>query len=444
METSQNIRNSSFASRPLHHDTATRVPPARTCIYLPKYPRVPDMSAVSATAFTALRVRVAASRLARSRVSGQGLGTTKSLLSSPAVRTHATLASTTAASMNVFSHPRLLSQLSRLAQSARVPVPRAAPSDDTGDASSGSTETSSDQTTDTTTDTIPVSFSADEEAFGQASGEGNCEDYDVVTDKVDLNKVNNIVADAAQATGQPGWFSKPEISKNPNEKDPSAYVGGDVGYSKFYPPEARGYKYKRRVMVAVDGSVESEAAVRWAIQHICRSGDLLHIVHCAISIDPRLATFYGPLGDQISISGDGNPYSKKKYQIANDAFVAYPDEIHKRPMYDDSWAPQHLKQIRVGWAISNTGSTPVPFETHSIASDPRLPSLPVPFLVSLTISITTTNTCRTTSSNRRNCRRSISRQRCCARKPCWTTCTRRFRKTTVRLFCYRCRVGTIS
>ena len=320
-----------------------------------------------------------------------------------------------------------------------MPVPRAAPSDDAGDKSSGTTETSSDRTNE-----IPVSFSADEEAFGQASGEGNCEDYDVVTDKVDLNKVNNIVADAAQATGQPGWFSKPEISKNPNEKDPSAYVGGDVGYSKFYPPEARGYKYKRRVMVAVDGSVESEAAVRWAIQHICRSGDLLHIVHCAISIDPRLATFYGPLGDQISISGDGNPYSKKKYQIANDAFVAYPDEIHKRPMYDDSWAPQHLKQIRVGWAISNTGSTPVPFETHSIASDPRLPSLPVPFLVSLTISITTTNTCRTTSSNRRNCRRSISRQRCCARKPCWTTCTRRFRKTTVRLFCYRCRVGTIS
>ena len=404
------------------------------------------MSAVSATAFTALRVRIAASRLARSRVSGQGLGTTKSLLSSPAVRTHATLASPTSASMNVFPHPRLLSQLSRLAQSARVPVPRAAPSDDAGDKSSGTTETSSDRTNE-----IPVSFSADEEAFGQASGEGNCEDYDVVTDKVDLNKANNIVADAKQATGQPGWFSKPEISKNTNEKDPSAYIGGDVGYSKFYPPEARYYAYKRRVMVAVDGSVESEQAVRWAIQHICRSGDLLHIVHCAISIDPRLATFYGPLGDQISISGDANPYSKKHpwYQIDGTKFVAYPDEIHKRPMYDDSWAPvppEHLKQIRVGcWAISNKGSTLVPFETQSIASDPRLPSLLFcSSLVSLTIFITTTNTCRTTPSPRRNCRRSISPPRCCARRPCWMTCTSRFNTTTVRLFWSRRRVATIS
>ena len=32
-------------------------------------------------------------------------------------------------------------------------------------------------------------------------------------------------------------------------------------------------------MVAVDGSKESEHAVEWTIGHLCRSGDLLHIVH---------------------------------------------------------------------------------------------------------------------------------------------------------------------
>ena len=50
-------------------------------------------------------------------------------------------------------------------------------------------------------------------------------------------------------------------------------------FPSFYPPDARNYQYKRHLMVAVDGSKESEHAVEWTIGHLCRSGDLLHIVH---------------------------------------------------------------------------------------------------------------------------------------------------------------------
>ena len=50
-------------------------------------------------------------------------------------------------------------------------------------------------------------------------------------------------------------------------------------FPPFYPPDARNYQYKRHLMVAVDGSKESEHAVEWTIGHLCRSGDLLHIVH---------------------------------------------------------------------------------------------------------------------------------------------------------------------
>ena len=64
-------------------------------------------------------------------------------------------------------------------------------------------------------------------------------------------------------------------------------------YPAFYPPDARNYQYKRHLMVAVDGSKESEHAVEWTIGHLCRSGDLLHIVHVetAGDMDPRLNTY---------------------------------------------------------------------------------------------------------------------------------------------------------
>ena len=81
-----------------------------------------------------------------------------------------------------------------------------------------------------------------------------------------------------------------------------AYFRGQAGYSKFYPPEARNYKYERHLMVAVDGSKEAEQACEWAIKHLVRSGDLLHIVHVATPQnlyvytgppDPRYATVSG-------------------------------------------------------------------------------------------------------------------------------------------------------
>ena len=41
------------------------------------------------------------------------------------------------------------------------------------------------------------------------------------------------------------------------------YFRGQAGYSKFYPPEARDYTFSRHLMVAVDGSKESERASEW-------------------------------------------------------------------------------------------------------------------------------------------------------------------------------------
>jgi hypothetical protein len=132
---------------------------------------------------------------------------------------------------------------------------------------------------------------------------------------------------------------------------PSAYFQGEVGYSKFYPPEARDYEYARKLMVAVDGSAESERAVEWAIRHLCRSGDLLQIVHCCIAgaIDPRLASYYnGPSimsGDQIR--ADPNALSAPLGTVPKKNRPEYPERFPKRPMYDDSWAPTRLKEVRV-------------------------------------------------------------------------------------------------
>ena len=50
-------------------------------------------------------------------------------------------------------------------------------------------------------------------------------------------------------------------------------------------------------MVAVDDSEASEAAVRWSIANLCRSGDLLHVVHVSAAgeADPRaLPGYVGP------------------------------------------------------------------------------------------------------------------------------------------------------
>ena len=110
--------------------------------------------------------------------------------------------------------------------------------------------------------TATVSFSADEEDEASA-GEGSS-GHDVVRDAQDARGDTE-----ASETDEPpvtGWDTKPTSIM------PSAYFQGEVGYSKFYPPEARDYEYARKLMVAVDGSAESERAVEWAIRHLCRSG----------------------------------------------------------------------------------------------------------------------------------------------------------------------------
>ena len=218
-------------------------------------------------------------------------------------------------------------------------VTRAAGDRADGEASSRASTRTSDEPTATE---MPVSFSSGDEEDEASAGFPGSSGHDVVRDAA---------ADArgdteASETDEPpvtGWDTKPTSIM------PSAYFQGEVGYSKFYPPEARDYEYKRKLMVAVDGSAESERAVEWAIRHLCRSGDLLQIVHCCIAgaIDPRLASYYdGPSimsGDQIR--ADPNALSAPFGTAVPKP--EYPERFPKRPMYDDSWAPTRLKEVRV-------------------------------------------------------------------------------------------------
>ena len=217
-----------------------------------------------------------------------------------------------------------------------------------GEASSRASTRTSDEPTATE---MPVSFSLDEEDEAEASAGEGSSGHDVVRDARDARGDT----EASETDEQPpvtGWDTKPTSIM------PSAYFQGEVGYSKFYPPEARDYEYARKLMVAVDGSAESERAVEWAIRHLCRSGDLLQIVHCCIAgaIDPRLASYYnGPSimsGDQIR--ADPNALSAPLGTVPKKNRPEYPERFPKRPMYDDSWAPTRLKEVRVRRAFVKT------------------------------------------------------------------------------------------
>lgn len=225
-------------------------------------------------------------------------------------------------------------------------VTRAAGDRADGEASSRASTRTSDEPTATE---MPVSFSSGDEEDEASAGEGSS-GHDVVRDAAADARGDTEASETVLETDEPpvtGWDQKPTSIM------PSAYFQGEVGYSKFYPPEARDYEYKRKLMVAVDGSAESERAVEWAIRHLCRSGDLLQIVHCCIAgaIDPRLASYYdGPSimsGDQIRADPNalsapfGTAVPKKKNR------PEYPERFPKRPMYDDSWAPTRLKEVRV-------------------------------------------------------------------------------------------------
>ena len=220
-----------------------------------------------------------------------------------------------------------------------------------GEASSRATTRTSDEPTATE---MPVSFSLDEEDEDEASAGEGSSGHDVVRDARDVRGDTE-----ASETDEPhvtGWDTKPTSIM------PSAYFQGEVGYSKFYPPEARDYEYKRKLVVAVDGSIESERAVEWAIQHLCRSGDLLQIVHCCLAgaIDPHMASYYdGPSlmsGDQIRAD------PRLSVQVKKSARPEYPERFPKRPMYDDSWAPTHLKEVRVRFFPA--GFWPKPVEAN--------------------------------------------------------------------------------
>ncbi len=228
-------------------------------------------------------------------------------------------------------------------------VTRAAGDRADGEASSRASTRTSDEPTATET---PVSFSSGDEEDEASAGFPGSSGRDVVRGFLQTKAVADARGDTEETdeTDEPfvtGWDQKPTSIM------PSAYFQGEVGYSKFYPPEARDYEYKRVLMVAVDGSAESERAVEWAIRHLCRSGDLLQIVHCCIAgaIDPRLASYYdGPSimsGDQIRADPNalsapfGTAVPKKKNR------PEYPERFPKRPMYDDGWAPTRLKEVRV-------------------------------------------------------------------------------------------------
>ena len=219
------------------------------------------------------------------------------------------------------------------ARETRV-VPRAARDRADGEASSRASAKTSDEPSSTE---IPVSFSGDEDEA--SAGEGSA-GHDVVRD-AQQDSSHSKEAVEEHASIPTGWDTKPKSIM------PSAYFQGEVGYSKFYPPEARDYEYKRKLMVAVDGTAESERAVEWAIKNLCRSGDLLQIVHCCLAgaLDPRLAAYYdGPSimsGDQI------RAHSRLSRSLGNAQKPEYPERFPKRPMYDDSWAPTRLKDVRV-------------------------------------------------------------------------------------------------
>ena len=126
------------------------------------------------------------------------------------------------------------------ARETRV-VPRAARDRADGEASSRASAKTSDEPSSTE---IPVSFSGDEDEA--SAGEGSA-GHDVVRD-AQQDSSHSKEAVEEHASIPTGWDTKPKSIM------PSAYFQGEVGYSKFYPPEARDYEYKRKLMVAVDGT----------------------------------------------------------------------------------------------------------------------------------------------------------------------------------------------
>ena len=155
-----------------------------------------------------------------------------------------------------------------------------------------------------------------------------------------------------------GWGATPEDAGAPAAPGPSlsdasvspgAYFRGRAGnFSKFYPPDAREATFARHLMVAVDDSEASEAAVRWSIANLCRSGDLLHVVHVSAAgeADPRaLPGYVGPPDPRGVVEAEvGSPVDFvpgfKPPSVSASAAG------HRR-MVGDEWAPKALHDVRV-------------------------------------------------------------------------------------------------
>ena len=78
--------------------------------------------------------------------------------------------------------------------------------------------------------------------------------------------------DPARRPTPPTWTPEEPSVRGPADiqgppsvpgREPAAFYHGLEGFSRFYPPEARSYDYSRHIMVAVDGSKESEHAAEW-------------------------------------------------------------------------------------------------------------------------------------------------------------------------------------
>lgn len=142
-------------------------------------------------------------------------------------------------------------------------------------------------------------------------------------------------------------------------------------YPAFYPPDARNYQYQRHLMVAVDGSKESEHAVGWTIGHLCRSGDLLHIVHVetAGDMDPRLNTY----GSFARTHPPSIPGARNDVGLA----VPFPTDFGDGDGGDDaSWAPKPMLEFRVS-PRSNRAQTdrlPLPRKKTFFSFAVRLPA----------------------------------------------------------------------
>ena len=154
-----------------------------------------------------------------------------------------------------------------------------------------------------------------------------------------------------------GWGANPEDAGAPGAPGPSlsdasvspgAYFRGRAGYSKFYPPDAREATFARHLMVAVDDSEASEAAVRWSIANLCRSGDLLHVVHVSAAgeADPRaLPGYVGPPDPRGVVEAEvGSPVDF--VPGFGPPSVSASAARHRR-MIGDEWAPKALHGVRV-------------------------------------------------------------------------------------------------